>query len=91
MPDLPRYADPTMMKFELLAISGNFWGPMPIMIWIAIIVEAIQQDWVDFFVLLGLQMLNGCVSYIEEKNAGDAIAALKANLAPQSVVRRGGT
>lgn len=76
---------------ECLVFLGNFWGPMPIMIWIAILVEAIQADWTDFAVLLGLQMLNGCVSYVEEKNAGDAIAALKANLAPKSVVRRGGS
>jgi H+-transporting ATPase len=68
----------------------KFWGPMPIMIWIAIIVEAAQQSWIDFSVLVFLQLLNGCVSYFEEKNAGDAIAALKEGMAAKCNVKRDG-
>ena len=43
-----------------------------------------------FGVLLVLQVLNGSVSYFEEKNAGDAIAALKANLSAKANVKRDG-
>ena len=35
---------------------------MPIMIWIAIIVEAINKDLPDFLVIFSLQMLNGGIS-----------------------------
>ena len=66
---------------------------MPIMIWVAIIVELVKasftnEGWEDFAVLLILQFANATVGFIEESNAGDAIAALKAKLAPQCHVCR---
>jgi hypothetical protein len=68
---------------------------MPIMIWVAIIVELVKasftnEGWEDFAVLLFLQFANATVGFIEESNAGDAIAALKAKLAPQCHVCRDG-
>ena len=68
---------------------------MPIMIWVAIIVELVKasftnEGWEDFAVLLILQFANATVGYYEESNAGDAIAALKAKLAPQCHACRGG-
>ena len=58
----------------LLEFLSNFWGPMPIMIWIAIIVEVIpkpegdptkpdEPSWADFGVLLTLQIVNGLVGW----------------------------
>ena len=40
--------------------------------------------------LLILQFANAIVGFIEERNAGDAVAALKEKLAPQSHVCRNG-
>jgi H+-transporting ATPase len=120
-----------------LLFLGYLWGPMPCMIWAAIIIElaksiAVGEGWEDFSVLMVLQFANatgergrdcGCVcvataaahrrvsaaaltaasaprppalyrvtpvGFIEERNAGDAIAALKSQLAPQCHVCRGG-
>lgn len=73
-----------------LKFLSYFWGPMPIMIWLAILVEAINQDWEDFVVLMILQFVNGVVGFIEEKNAGNAIAALKNSLRPSCRVCRNG-
>ena len=49
-----------------------FWGPLPIMIWIAMILEMAQalqpghaDHWTDFGVLLALQTLNGTVAFFE--------------------------
>ena len=78
--------------------AGYFWGPMPIMIWIAILVELVKasiesdqaEGWSDFAVLVILQAVNGIVGYVEEKNAGDAIQALKDRLAQQCRVLRDG-
>uniref|UniRef100_A0A7S3ZC55 Plasma membrane ATPase n=1 Tax=Lotharella globosa TaxID=91324 RepID=A0A7S3ZC55_9EUKA len=70
---------------------------MPCMIWLAAIVELIQclsgrsEHWPDFAVLLGLQFVNGTVAFFEEYNAGNAIAELKASLAPKANVKRDGT
>ncbi|CAE7942687.1 unnamed protein product, partial [Symbiodinium sp. KB8] len=60
----------------LLKFLSYFWGPMPIMIWVAIIIEIIKT------------ILNGVVGFIEENNAGNAIAALKDKLAPECKVLR---
>jgi H+-transporting ATPase len=77
----------------------NFWGPMPIMIWIAIIVELIPKpeadystrpSWADFAVLLTLQIVNGLVGWYEHQKAGDAVAALKNSLSPKANVKRNG-
>jgi len=75
---------------RLAEFLKHFWGPMPIMIWLAILVEAIQGEWGDFGVLLSLQLINGLVGWHEESKAGDAIAALKQSLAPTCEVRRDG-
>ena len=48
------------------------------------------EDWDDFSVLFTLQMINGVVGYYEERSAGDAIAALKASLAPRCSTKRDG-
>ena len=61
-----------------------------IMIWIAIIIEGAVLDFPDFALLLFLQFVNGFVGWNEERHAGDAIAALKENLAPKAVVKRDG-
>ena len=50
-----------------LKFLGYFWGPMPIMIWIASIIELINESWPDLGVLLLLQLINGLVGFVEEK------------------------
>ena len=46
---------------------------MPITIWIAILIEAIQLNWMDFAVLRALQAISGLVGRYEESKASDAI------------------
>ena len=78
-----------------LLYLSYLWGPMPIMIWVAIVIEfskaiAVGEGWEDFAVLMVLQFSNATVGFIEERNAGDAIAALKQQLAPACFVCRDG-
>ncbi|GHP03742.1 plasma membrane H+-ATPase [Pycnococcus provasolii] len=68
----------------------EFTGPMPIMIWLAILVEAIIKDVPDLLILLFLQLLNGFVGWYEDYKAGNAVAALKAALKPEAQVKRDG-
>ena len=68
----------------------EFTGPMPIMIWLAILVEAIIKDVPDLLILLVLQLLNGFVGWYEDHKAGNAVAALKAALKPEAQVKRDG-
>ncbi len=81
--------------FAAAQFLSYFWGPMPVMIWLAITIELVKgiishRDWEDFGVLLALQIINGTVGWYEERNAGNAIAALKAQLAPKCYVKRDG-
>ena len=68
----------------------QLWAPMPIMIWIAILVEGAIENWPDFGILFGIQMLNASLGYYEITKAGDAVAALKKSLKPLATVKRDG-
>ncbi|MGB3655936.1 MAG: plasma-membrane proton-efflux P-type ATPase [Rivularia sp. (in: cyanobacteria)] len=69
---------------------SHFWGPIPWMIEAAVILSAIVQDWADFAIILVLLIVNGVIGFWEEFEAGNAIAALKAQLALNARVKREG-
>jgi H+-transporting ATPase len=67
-----------------------FWGPIPWMIEVAVILSALVGHWPDFFIILVLLLANASVGFWEEYQAGNAIAALKAKLAIKARVKRDG-
>ena len=67
-----------------------FWGPIPWMIEVAVVLSALVRHWPDFFIILVLLLANAVVGFWEEYQAGNAIAALKAKLAVRTRVRRDG-
>lgn len=69
---------------------SQLWQPMPIMIWIAIIIEAGIQNWIDMAVLIFIQFANASIGFYEITKAGDAVAALKKSLKPVATVKRDG-
>jgi H+-transporting ATPase len=73
-----------------LLFLSYFWGPIPWMIEIAVILSAIVRHWYDFFIILVLLFSNALVKFWEEHQAGNAIAALKAKLAIMARVKRDG-
>jgi H+-transporting ATPase len=75
----------------LLALLTYFWGPIPWMIEIALVLSGVLRHWPDFFVILVLLVSNALVGFWEEHSAGKAIDALKAQLAIKARVRRDGT
>ena len=74
----------------LLKFLGYFWGPIPWMIEVAVILSGVVGHWPDFFIILLLLLANGAIGFWEEHQAGNAIAALKARLATKARVRRDG-
>ena len=67
-----------------------FWGPIPWMIEVAVILSGVVRHWPDFFIILLLLVSNAVVGFWEESQAGNAIAALKAKLAIKAKVKRDG-
>ena len=74
----------------LLKFLSYFWGPIPWMIEIAVILSAAARHWPDFFIILVLLLANSVVGFWEEHQAGNAIAALKGKLAIKARVKRDG-
>jgi H+-transporting ATPase len=75
---------------EILKFLSYFWGPIPWMIEVAVILSAVDQHWPDFGIILVLLLANAVVGFWEEHQAGNAIAALKARLAIKARVKRDG-
>jgi hypothetical protein len=48
----------------------QLYQPMPIMIWIAIIVEAAIQNWLDMGILLGIQFANAFIGWCAARRRG---------------------
>jgi H+-transporting ATPase len=69
---------------------SHFWGPIPWMIEVAIILSALVQDWVNLTIILVLLVVNSLIGFWTEFQAGNAIAALKAQLAFNARVKRDG-
>jgi H+-transporting ATPase len=74
----------------LLKFLSYFWGPIPWMIEVAVVLSGVVKHWPDFFIILVLLCTNAVVGFWEERAAGNAIAALKAKLATKTRVKRDG-
>jgi len=74
----------------VLKFLSYFWGPIAWMIEAAVILSAIVGHWEDFAIIMVLLVGNAVVGFWEEYQAGNAIAALKAQLALEARVKRDG-
>jgi H+-transporting ATPase len=74
----------------LLKFLSYFWGPIPWMIEVAVVLSAVVRHWPDFFIILVLLLANATIGFWEEREAGNAIDALKARLAIKARVKRDG-
>lgn len=72
----------------VLKFLSYFWGPIPWMIEVAIILSALAKHWPDFFIILTLLIANVLIGFFEERQASNAIEALKAKLASKAQVLR---
>jgi H+-transporting ATPase len=66
-----------------------FWGPIPWLIEVAIVLSAIIGRWDDLSIIAALLLLNAVVGFWQERKADTAIEFLKQRLAPHARVMRG--
>jgi H+-transporting ATPase len=87
-----KHDGPNALKVEkknaFLQLLAYFWGPIPWMIEIAVVLSGVVRHWLDFFIILALLLSNALVAFWEEHQAGNEIAALKAKLANDARVLR---
>jgi magnesium-transporting ATPase (P-type) len=83
--ELPEKIHPRWLLF-----LQQFWAPMPIMLWLAIIIELGIGNFIDMAILLLIQFANASISFYESNKAGNAIAALKSSLKPTATCIRDG-
>jgi H+-transporting ATPase len=74
----------------LLKFLSYFWGPIPWMIEAAVILSGVVRHWPDFGIIIFLLIANAVVGFWEERQAGNAVAALRAKLAINARARRDG-
>ncbi|HFQ80855.1 MAG TPA: plasma-membrane proton-efflux P-type ATPase [Desulfobacterales bacterium] len=78
-------------KVSLLRLLfGYFWGPIPWMIEVAAILSAAVRHWMDFYIIMALLLFNAGVGFWQEFTAGNAVEALKKELAQKARVLRDG-
>ncbi|MHB1433231.1 MAG: HAD-IC family P-type ATPase, partial [Streptosporangiaceae bacterium] len=74
----------------LAQVGSYFWGPIPWMIEVALILSAVLGHWADTIIVGVLLLVNALVGFWQERTAADAVAALKNQLALRATVRRDG-
>ncbi len=74
----------------LLKLLGYFWGPIPWMIEVAAILSALVQHWADFWIIIALLLFNAGIGFWQEFTAGNAVEALKKQLAMKARALRDG-
>lgn len=76
---------------NLQRLFRYFWGPIPWMIEIAALLSALIGHWSDFTIIMVLLIYNAASGFWQERRAADALAALKAGMAPNALALRDGT
>ena len=74
----------------IIKFLSYFWGPIPWMIEAALIISWYLRDWIDFWIIFALLVVNGVVGFWEEHKAENVIEYLKKRLAHMARVLRDG-
>ncbi len=91
---LERYGPNTLVERRrslLVQFLGYFWGPIPWMIEVAVVLSAAVGHWVDLGIILVLLVFNAVVGFWQEYQAANAVEELKSQLALEARVRRDGS
>ncbi len=74
----------------LASIAKKFYGPIPLMIEIALVLSAIVGKWEDFAIIFALLAVNVSVDFWQEHKARTALNAIKSMLSPTATALRDG-
>lgn len=77
-------------KSLFLKFLGYFWGPIPWMIEVAVLLTLIERNYLEFSIIFLLLCFNATVGFFQEVKAANALESLKKNLTKQCRVFRDG-
>lgn len=69
---------------------AKFWAPIPWMLELAIVLQAVRGEYIEAAVIIGLLSFNVTLGFVQEGRASAALAALNKRLAPTALARRDG-
>ncbi len=69
----------------------KFWGLVPAMLELAVLLELLLRRWVEAVVIAALLVFNALLGYLQEGRAQQALALLRQHLTVNARVRRDGT
>ena len=75
---------------DLQKFLAFFWGPIAWMIEAAALLSLLMGHWADLAIIMTLLIYNAISGFWQERKASDALAALKAGLAPKAMALRDG-
>ncbi len=75
----------TMLKF-----LKRFYGPVPLLLWIVVVISYFLHNFRNFYIVIGLLLFNAIAGFAEEYKADKSVALLKQKLSTDSRVRRSG-
>jgi H+-transporting ATPase len=71
-------------------VLGKFWAPVPCMLEAAVVLQLLLGERLEAVVIATLLVFNAAIGYFQEGRAQATLAALKARLALNALVRRDG-
>ncbi len=74
----------------VLVFLSKFFGPIPLLLWIVIVLSYILGHMADFYIILALLFFNAIVSFLEEYKADRSVELLKEKLRIEARVLRSG-
>ena len=83
-------ATPEKRTHPILLILRKFWGPVPWMLEITLVLEIALGKSTEAVIILSLLLLNAVISFVQESRARNALALLRQRLEVQARVRRDG-
>ena len=73
-----------------LAFLGRYWGPMPWLLELAMVLAFVLGHQADGYIILALITLNALVGFTHERSAAQAVALLKKRLSVTAKAKRNG-
>ncbi len=77
-------------RSPVVIFLSKFYGPIPLLLWIVIILSYVLKHMADFYIIIALLIFNAIVSFFEEYKADKSIELLKEKLTINARVLRSG-